>query len=96
MYTFPSSEVFMSVVTYGFSVYIVVKQCKKAWINSIIIGSYLVLCTFTSLSIVYFNTQYPSDVAAGLEFGVVWLSLSIILLEVYRVLPKIRDFNGAT
>jgi len=96
IYTFPSGGVLMSVVTYGFLVYMVVKCCKRTWINSVIIGAYLSLCSFTGLSMVYFNKQYPSDVVAGFEFGIVWLSLSIILLEIYRVLPKIRDFNGAT
>ena len=62
--------------------------------NSIIIGGYLSLCSFIGLSIVYLNIQYPSDVVAGFEFGIVWLSLSIILMEIYRVLPRIRDLNG--
>lgn len=94
IYTFPSSEVLMAVVVYGFPVYFVVKRCKKTWVNFIIVCSYLSLCLFIGFSLVYLNIQYPSDVAAGYEFGVVWLSLSIILLEVYRVLPKIRDFDA--
>lgn len=91
IFTFPSSEVLMSVVVYGFFVYMILKKSKKAWINSIIIGIYLCICLLIGLSIVYFNIQYPSDVAAGFEFGIVWLSLSIILLEVYGVLQKIKD-----
>lgn len=94
IYTFPSGEVLMPVVIYGFLIYIVVKQCKKTWINSIIIGGYLSLCSFIGLSIIYLNIQYPSDVVAGFEFGIVWLSLSIILMEIYRVLPRIKDFNN--
>jgi membrane protein DedA with SNARE-associated domain len=94
--TFPSGEVFMSVVIYGFMVYMIIKQNKKTWINTIIIGSYLIICFFIGLSLVYSNIQYPSDIAAGFEFGMVWLSLSIILLETYRILPKLRDQNPAT
>lgn len=91
IYTFPSSEVLMSVVVYGFFVYIILKKSKKAWINSMIIGIYLSICFLIGLSTVYLNLQYPSDVAAGFEFGIVWLSLSIILLEIYGVLPKLED-----
>lgn len=91
IYTFPSSEVLISVVVYGFFVYMILKKSKKAWINSIIIGIYLSICLLIGLSVVYLNLQYPSDVVAGFEFGIVWLSLSIILLEVYGVLQKIKD-----
>lgn len=91
IYTFPSSEVLMTVVVYGFLVYMILKKSKKTWVNSIIIGIYLSICFLIGLSTVYFNMQYPSDVAAGFEFGIVWLSLSIILLEVYGVLQKIKD-----
>ncbi len=88
-YTFPSGEVLISVVVYGFLAYILVRHSRKTWINSIIIGSYLSIILLTGLSMIYFNLQYPSDVVAGFEFGMVWITLIIILLEVYRVLPKI-------
>lgn len=91
IYTFPSSEVLISVVVYGFFVYMILKKSKKAWINSIIIGIYLCICLLIGLSVVYLNLQYAIDVVAGFEFGIVWLSLSIILLEVYGVLQKIKD-----
>lgn len=89
-YTFPSAENIVAVVTYGFLTYLVIRYNEKLWINSLIISLYLVMCLLPGLSIIYFNIQYPSDVAAGYEFGFVWLSLSIIMLEVYRVLPKLR------
>jgi membrane protein DedA with SNARE-associated domain/membrane-associated phospholipid phosphatase len=90
-YTFPSSEVLMSIVVYGLFAYMILKQSKKTWINSILMVICLSICFLIGLSIVYFNIQYPSDVAAGAEFGIVWLSLSIMLLEVYGVLQKLED-----
>ena len=53
IYTFPSSEVLMSVVVYGFFVYMILKNSKKTWINSIIIGIYLSICFLIGLSVVY-------------------------------------------
>lgn len=91
LYTFPSGESLMAVVVYGFLAYIVLRNNKNTWINYVIISMYLGICFLIGLSMVYLNLQYPSDVVAGYEFGVVWLSLSIILLEVYRVLPKITE-----
>lgn len=91
VYTFPSGESFMTVVIYGFLTYMIVKYSRKAWINSIAISVCLCIYFLIGLSMIYLNLQYPSDIIAGYEFGVVWLSLSIILLEVYKILPKIKE-----
>lgn len=90
VYTFPSSKILIPSVIYGFLVYILIKQIKRKWIRSIIIGVYLCLCSLIALSLVYLNIQYPSDAAAGFEFGIVWLSLSIILMEVGTVLNNFK------
>jgi membrane protein DedA with SNARE-associated domain/membrane-associated phospholipid phosphatase len=90
-YTFPSGEGFMTVVTYGFLAYMIIKYSKQTWINYLVLSMYLCINFLIGLSIIYLNLQYPSDIIAGYEFGVVWLSLSIILLEIYRVLPNIRN-----
>lgn len=91
VYTFPSGQSLMVVVTYGFLVYMIVKYSKVTWINFIFISLYLFICITSGLSMVYFNLQYPSDVAAGFEFGMVWLTLIIILLEIYRILPEVYN-----
>jgi hypothetical protein len=67
-------------------------------IKALIAGkaAYLFFFSLIGLSSVFFNIQYPSDVAAGFEFGIVWLSLSIILLEIYRILPELRNQNHTT
>jgi membrane protein DedA with SNARE-associated domain/membrane-associated phospholipid phosphatase len=89
-YTFPSGEVLMTVVVYGYLAYMILKYIKKTWINAVIVSSYFVICIALGLSMVYFNLQYPSDIVAGYEFGVVWLSLNLVLLEVFRILPSIK------
>jgi membrane-associated phospholipid phosphatase len=90
LYTFPSGEGFITVVTYGFLAYMLIKYCKHTWINSLVISICLSIYFLIGLSMIYLNLQYPSDIIAGYEFGVVWLCLSIILLEIYRVLPNIK------
>jgi membrane protein DedA with SNARE-associated domain len=96
VYTFPSGQSLMVVVTYGFLVYMVIRYSRKAWINSVILSLYLFVSVTSGISMVYFNLQFPSDVAAGFEFGMVWLTLIIILLEIYRVLPKITYNKGGS
>ncbi|WP_242851434.1 phosphatase PAP2 family protein [Clostridium sp. DMHC 10] len=91
LYTFPSGEGFMTVVTYGFLAYMILKYSKQTCINYLVLSICLCINFLIGLSMIYLNLQYPSDIIAGYEFGAVWLSLSIILLEIYRVLPNIRN-----
>lgn len=88
-YTFPSGESFMTVVTYGFLSYMIIKYSNHDWVNYLALCMCLSINLFIGVSMIYLNLQYPSDIIAGYEFGAVWLSLSIILLEIYRVLPNL-------
>jgi len=90
LYTFPSNEALMAIVAYGFFVYLIVRHVKKAWTKTAVLSIYLFICLVVGLNPIFFQTQYPSDVYAGYIFGGVWLSINIILLEVYRILPKIK------
>lgn len=89
-YTFPSEQTFMAVVVYGFAAFIMLRHAKKRWRGTVLAFIALVVCIATGLSVVFFNIQYPSDATAGYVFGGVWLSLNIVLLEIFRVLPEIQ------
>lgn len=67
----------------------VLRHAEKSWLGTIVTFITLVICIATGLSVIFFQIQYPSDVIAGYVFGGVWLSLNIVLLEVFCVLPKI-------
>ena len=88
-YTFPSEQTLMAVVTYGFLAFIVFRHTNRRWLWSIVTFISLGICFVTGLSVIFFQVQYPSDVIAGYAFGGLWLSLNIVLLEVFRVLPQI-------
>lgn len=89
-YTFPSEQSLMTVITFGFAAFIILRYIKKKWVGTIIIPVVLVICFLSGLSPLFFQSQYPSDVAAGYAFGGIWLSLNIILLEIFRILPQIK------
>jgi membrane protein DedA with SNARE-associated domain/membrane-associated phospholipid phosphatase len=93
-YTFPSPEAILAVVVFGFFTYLIVRHTKKIPILRLLIGVALTLCFLIGLSLVYFQIEYPTDVLAGYVLGGVWLSLNIILLEIYRVLPNIRNISN--
>jgi membrane protein DedA with SNARE-associated domain len=87
-YTFPSNQSLMALVAYGFFTFLIVRNIKRAWISTSIIIITLFICICAGLNPIFFQTEYPSDVYAGYIFGGVWLTINIILLEVYRILPK--------
>ena len=89
-YTFPSYQSLMSIVAYGFFTFIIMRHTKKAWIGTFLIIVTLIISVFSGLNPLYFQAEYPSDIYAGYIFGGMWLTINIILLEVYRILPKIQ------
>lgn len=89
-YTFPSKQSFMAIVTYGFICFLVLRHVKRPWLRTYSAALTIIICFFTGLSPLFFQVQYPSDVYAGYVFGGLWLTLNIILLEVYRILPRIQ------
>jgi membrane protein DedA with SNARE-associated domain len=91
-YTFPSYESLMAIVVFGFLSFVITRHSKKNWIKSISIFTSIIICLFIGLSMIYFGYQYPSDIIAGYEIGGLWITLNLILLEVYRILPTV-DFN---
>jgi membrane protein DedA with SNARE-associated domain len=90
VYTFPSNQALMVIVAYGFLAFQIVKHVKKTWVKTTFLILTFFICIIVGLNPIFFQTQYPSDVYAGYIFGGVWLTINIILLEVYRILPKIQ------
>lgn len=90
-YTFPSNEAFMAVAAYGFLCFIILRHTKKNWLRTASVALTITICFLAGLSTVFYQFQYPSDVYAGYVFGGVWLTLNIVLLEVYRILPTINS-----
>lgn len=89
-YTFPSNQSLISIVAFGFFTYMIIRHTSKTWIGSVLIVGSSLICILAGLNPLFFQTEYPSDVYAGYIFGGVWLTINIILLEVYRILPKIQ------
>ncbi|KJR48858.1 Alkaline phosphatase like protein [Desulfosporosinus sp. I2] len=91
--TFPSRETLLAVVVYGFASFMVLRHSKNRWIGTLLFIMTLGVCIVTGLTDIFFQVQYPSDTVAGYVFGGVWLSLNIVLMEVYRALSEVNSFN---
>lgn len=68
----------------------IMRHAKNRWLETLFFIITFVVCVFTGLGLIFFQFQYPSDTIGGYIFGGVCLSLNILLIEVYRVLPKIE------
>jgi membrane protein DedA with SNARE-associated domain len=90
-YTFPSKQSLMATVTYGFLCFLILRHIKTTYIRIASVVITIIICFFGGLSPLFYQIEYPSDVYAGYVFGGVWLTLNIVLLEVYRILPKIKQ-----
>lgn len=88
VYTFPSGQTLMVLVTYGFTTFLLLRHSKSIWLKTLGPTLVFIISILVGLSQVYFNMQLPSDVVAGYVFGGVWLSLNILLLEVFRLLKN--------
>ncbi|GFZ31377.1 hypothetical protein CSC2_19030 [Clostridium zeae] len=88
-YTFPSEQSLMAIVAYGFVCFLILRHTKINWLRISAVVITIVICLFSGISVLFYQVQYPSDIYAGYVFGVLWLTLNIILLECYRILPKI-------
>jgi membrane-associated phospholipid phosphatase len=87
-FTFPSEQTLITLTVYGFSAYLLFRHYGTVWARIVAPVTVVVIVLLVGISRIYFDLQYPSDVVAGYVFGVVWLSLNIVLLEIFRFLQK--------
>jgi len=85
-YTFPSEQTLISLTVCGFAAFLLVRHYGGLKTRIAAILTVAVLCLLVGISRVFFNVQYPSDVVAGYVFGGAWISLNVILLEIFRIL----------
>jgi membrane-associated phospholipid phosphatase len=94
-YTFPGEQPFMAVAAYGFAAYILMRHDKNPWLKPVLTAIAIIIFIFSGLNPIFFQAEYPSDTAAGYVFGGLWLCLNIILLEIYRILPRLGPHKKA-
>ncbi|MCJ8013623.1 bifunctional DedA family/phosphatase PAP2 family protein [Paenibacillus sp. KQZ6P-2] len=91
--TFPSEDTLTAITVWGFSAFLLLRHYSKRRLQIPVILTVILICLLVGISRIYFNVQFPSDVAAGYVFGGVWISLNIILLEVLRVLQRSKEIR---
>lgn len=84
-YSFPSGHAMLSVVTYGFAIYLLSKYAKNTKETFFIWVAGIALIITIGISRVVLSAHFPSDVFAGYCLGVVILVLSV---KLYKILSS--------
>lgn len=84
--SFPSEQTLLTIIFLGFATYLLVRHVSITWVRTIAFLLVIAVSFLVGISCIYCDIQYPSDVVAGYVFGGVWLSLNILMLEIYRLI----------
>jgi membrane-associated phospholipid phosphatase len=79
--SFPSGHSLMSFTFYGLLIYLVWRNVESKLWSSILVTLLLIMILFIGISRVYLEVHYATDVIAGFSMGLMWLVLSIYILD---------------
>ncbi len=79
--SFPSGHAFMSFAFFGLLIYVFYKQVKNVWLKYFLILACLAMIVIIALSRIYLRVHYASDVLAGLSIGLIWLVISLSIIN---------------
>jgi len=90
-FNFPSEQTFNALTVYGFTAYLLGRHFRDVKTRITLSLVVIVICLLVGISSIFLNIQYPSDVSAGYLFGGTWISLNVILLEIFRLMQKYKS-----
>ena len=79
--SFPSGHASNAAIAYGTIAYLIARLHPRRVVRYAIMIASALLITLVSLSRIYIGVHYPSDVVAGLMFGVAWAAFCMAALE---------------
>ena len=79
--SFPSGHAIMSVTFYGLLLYILLNTVDMEWVKYLFSLVLVLLMVLIGYSRVYLRVHYASDVLAGFIIGILWLCISLSVLN---------------
>ena len=80
-YSFPSGHSMISIVFYGYLVYLIYKFINNKKIKYLLMGLLSVIIFTIGFSRVYLGVHYTSDVIGGFTFGIAYLIIYIDIVK---------------
>lgn len=87
---FVSESFVMALIVWGFFAYITVQQENGFVLPSIATSFILLIALLLGISQIWLKAEVPSSTMTGYVFAGVWLSLNIVILDVFRELRRIQ------
>lgn len=93
--SFPSGHAIMAVTFYGLIIYIISHTVSSDWLRYSLTVILVVMILLIGFSRVYLRVHYASDVLAGFIIGLLWLLISLTVLESAEQFErKVNSGNG--
>jgi len=92
--SFPSGHALMSFTFFGFLIYMIYKRVLNPWFKWVLIIICLGMIVMVCITRIYLRVHYATDVLAGFSLGIIWLVLSLWILNMIekhkRKLPLVQ------
>ena len=79
--SFPSGHAIMSVSFFGVIIYCVLHSSFPEWVKIVATILLIVLILLIGFSRIYLRVHYTSDVLAGFLIGLIWLLITLAVVE---------------
>ena len=92
--SFPSGHAIMAVTFYGLLLYILFHSININWLKWLATGLLVLVILLIGFSRVYLRVHYASDVLAGFIIGLLWLWISLSVmdsLEKYATVHRLKE-----
>jgi membrane-associated phospholipid phosphatase len=86
--SFPSGHAMMSFVFYGLIIYIIWEEVHNKALRYFLAFLLLLLIFFIGISRIYLRVHYASDVCAGFSLGLLWLVISMFVLNKMEAISR--------
>lgn len=89
--SYPSGHAMSAMAFYGFLIYLCVRYKMKRWLRVFFVTVLVMIVLSVGLSRIYLGVHYPSDVAAGLIGGLIWVTFSVAAFNIFDMMRERRS-----
>ena len=86
--SYPSGHAMSATAFYGFLIYLCLRYRMRRWLKVLLVIVLTVIILSISLSRIYLGVHYPSDVAAGVVGGLIWIAFCAVVFNLFELLRK--------